>query len=593
MARRRLLMSAALLGTALLSVGCGGGGSQQSPENPLPAGPAPPAAVAINAGDGQVALIWAASAGAAHYNVKRATMSAGPYTQMSSPSTTSYNDTLVSDGTTYYYEVSAVDSAGEGANSQPVSATPAAPGTGSVTVDATAIIAPISATLFGTNLAVWFDITNPVASQAIAALGAQLVRWPGGSFSDGYHWQTNTQCGGGANGNSTFDNFMNGVAIPNHVEVAITVNYGSNADCNGGGDPTEAAAWVAYAVSKGYNAYVHHYTVGNENYGSWEMDLHAKQWDPGTYATAVGTATGGGYYQQMKAQDPAAKVGVVVQAASTWDTTVLSQAAYDFVELHQYPGTPGAEADTALLTAAPASITAAINTVRTELAAAGHPDTPIFVGEYNSVYSDPGKQSLSIVNGLFAGETLGELLNDNIPMAAMWIASGDACRAGLDTTSYAAGLYGWQNFGSYTQVSHGWAAGACNTASQAIAAGTLLPSAYAQQLAATFATEGNSMLTVSVGTSLPEVRAYAATSGSGYALMLFNLDPAASYAVTVDVTHTSKVSFTASALTYGKLQYDDSINGQWTAPVAKSLGTLGAPVTLTLPPWSMTVLKLQ
>ena len=41
---------------------------------------------------------------------------------------------------------------------------------------------------------------------------------------------------------------------------------------NGGGDPTEAAAWAAEAVRKAMPP--SHVTVGNENYGSWEFDLH-------------------------------------------------------------------------------------------------------------------------------------------------------------------------------------------------------------------------------------------------------------------------------------------------------------------------------
>jgi hypothetical protein len=75
--------------------------------------------------------------------------------------------------------------------------------------------------------------------------------------------------------------------------------------------------------------------------------------------------------------------------------------------------------------------------------------------------------------------------------------------------------------------------------------------------------------------------------------MLFNLDQSASATVTVGISNTSKTSFSAASVTYGKAQYDDSQNGVWTAPVSQSLGTVAAPVSVTLPAWSMTVLKLQ
>ena len=42
---------------------------------------------------------------------------------------------------------------------------------------------------------------------------------------------------------------------------------------------------MAEAVNEGYPP--SHVTVGNENYGSWELDLHSNPHDPTTYANAV------------------------------------------------------------------------------------------------------------------------------------------------------------------------------------------------------------------------------------------------------------------------------------------------------------------
>jgi autotransporter-associated beta strand protein len=104
------------------------GESVNSPEvnaKPLPPIPSVPTGLAAVAGSGQVSLSWASSATATSYNVKRSTVNGGPYTTISSPTGTSFVDTGLSNGTTYYYVVSAVDMGGESANSVQISATTA------------------------------------------------------------------------------------------------------------------------------------------------------------------------------------------------------------------------------------------------------------------------------------------------------------------------------------------------------------------------------------------------------------------------------------------------------------------------------------
>jgi hypothetical protein len=98
-----------------------------------PAAPAAPASLKIpvgfaaTAGSARVSLTWSASSSASSYHVKRATVSGGPYTQIGAPTSTTYTDSALTNGTRYYYVVSALDPAGESANSAQVSAVPAAP----------------------------------------------------------------------------------------------------------------------------------------------------------------------------------------------------------------------------------------------------------------------------------------------------------------------------------------------------------------------------------------------------------------------------------------------------------------------------------
>jgi endo-1,4-beta-xylanase len=92
------------------------------PPPPLPA----PTGLAATAGAAQVQLIWNPVTGATGYNVKRATTSGGPYTTIATVTGTSFTDTGRTNGTTYFYVVSAFNANGESANSSQVSATPLA-----------------------------------------------------------------------------------------------------------------------------------------------------------------------------------------------------------------------------------------------------------------------------------------------------------------------------------------------------------------------------------------------------------------------------------------------------------------------------------
>lgn len=87
------------------------------------------------AGNQQVVLTWNPSAGATSYRVKRATANGGPYTIIASPTSTNYTDTGLTNGTTYYYVVTAVNSGGESGNSNQASATPTGSMPGGNTID--------------------------------------------------------------------------------------------------------------------------------------------------------------------------------------------------------------------------------------------------------------------------------------------------------------------------------------------------------------------------------------------------------------------------------------------------------------------------
>ena len=466
-----------------------------------------------------------------------------------------------------------------------MTAAPAFAQTATVTINPGNPGATVTDQILGMNMVNWFDPTQPGAAPPLKVAGIKAIRWPGGSAADTFHWSTNSECNGGyVDTNGTFANLFADFVKPDKLDVAVTVNYGSNAACNAGGDPTEAAAWVASAKSNGQH--VSHWTVGNEVYGDWEYDLHAVQHDAATYASAVAS----GYYPDMKAANPKALVGVVAEPNwnPPWDPIVLSQAKYDFVEYHYYAQEPGQESDSYLVGQAAQAFASDLAALQADLKTAGHPSTPIYVGELGSVSYNPGKQTSSITQALFAGQALGEMMNAGISRATWWLAYGGC--ADPNSGNFNADLYGWQNFGGYMVFSDGTPEYGCSNATQT-ALGTMLPTSRAYQLFSTVAKTGQHALAASVGGDTADLRAYALTQKGGAALVLFNVNETNTVAVTITVTGVAKAS-KVTVNTYDKSIYDESKNNVWAGPTLAKLGRQALPLTVTLTPWSMNVVQI-
>jgi len=125
-----------------------------------------PTGLTATPGNAKVALAWNAVTGATSYNAKRSLTTGGPYSAAASPTTNSYTDTGVTNGTKYYYVVTAVYASGESANTAEVSATPTPPVVGKAAVDFGTSLQTIRG--FGGSSA-W--IMNMDAAQADALYG--------------------------------------------------------------------------------------------------------------------------------------------------------------------------------------------------------------------------------------------------------------------------------------------------------------------------------------------------------------------------------------------------------------------------------------
>jgi hypothetical protein len=112
----------------------------------------------------------------------------------------------------------------------------------------------------GMNTSVYYNnMDASYLSPALDSTGVSIIRYPGGNYSDIYHWTNNVATGGYAATNSNFGAFAKSLLIsPNGLpkQAMVTVDYGASLNNTMGGQPQEAAAWVAYsnATVNGANA---------------------------------------------------------------------------------------------------------------------------------------------------------------------------------------------------------------------------------------------------------------------------------------------------------------------------------------------------
>ena len=158
-------------------------------------------------GSGQIVLNWSVVVNATGYVVSRATAGSGPFTQVASPTSTTFTDTSVATGNTYYYEVSATNSAG---SSSPSAAVPVSLAAADVVISVNAgSTHPISPYIYGINAdAVYAPTVVPAASVTFNRIGGN--RWTA------YNWQNNY-----SNAGSDYlyesDQYLDSSTVPAHA----------------------------------------------------------------------------------------------------------------------------------------------------------------------------------------------------------------------------------------------------------------------------------------------------------------------------------------------------------------------------------------
>ncbi len=150
--------------------------------NFTPVVPAAPSLTSVTGSNGSVGLQWTAppwngGSAVSGYDVYRGTASGGETLLAQIGNVTSYTDSTVTNGTAYYYKVSAVNSAGEGAQSNEQSATPA----GAATVIASDQFQRSVAAGFGTpDVGPAWAVSSPSYTKVANGEGA-IYGWTNGN----------------------------------------------------------------------------------------------------------------------------------------------------------------------------------------------------------------------------------------------------------------------------------------------------------------------------------------------------------------------------------------------------------------------------
>ncbi len=518
-----------------------------------------------------------------------------------------------------------------------------------VTVNAAQVVRPVNTQLLGANVTWWdSNLNTSQTQQMVQAAGLTMFRFPGGSSSDDFHFNAPPSY----NGQGTDASMASFIASVGGQGM-VTLDYGS-------GSPQEAAAFLAYLnapvgnttsigtgeewndstnswqqvnwQTAGYWASLRasaplahddglnflrlnhpapfnfqYFEVGNEEYGSWEIDHHGQGGDPGkphdpaTYvAFAKQFAT---YAAQIS---PSISIGVDTGSPgenNNWISNVLQQSVAQgfmpgFLSDHNYVQAPGSESDSNLL----------LNTVSnpnnqdpnnpydwavraadyekllTQYFGNAGKNVQLLATEFNSVYSNPGKQTTSLVNGLFVADSLGSLLETPYNGADVW----DLRNSWETGNNNSSSLYGWRQGGDYGLL------GSPGGSAPSTGPYVPYPTYFAEQLASKIIQNGGQVIQAS--SNDPNLSTYAVLEPNGHLdLLVINKNSTSTLTGQFQIAGFQPAA-TAQVWQYGEAQ--DTAQSQTTdghsalANFTTSLNVSGSNFSATFPAYSMTVLDI-
>ena len=179
---------------------------------------------------------------------------------------------------------------------------------------------------------------------AMKKLRIPVLRWPGGCFVSAYHWRK----GVGPVRTPSFDKAWR-VEDPNTFGTGEYIRLCRKLGCEpyictnaGTGSPEEMSDWLEYCnqtlgeyarlrAEHGHPAPygVKYWSIGNENYGSWEIGAkEAEEWSRLVCEAA----------KMMKRVDPTAELSAAAIPDTDWNLRLLERCApyLDWISIHKY-----------------------------------------------------------------------------------------------------------------------------------------------------------------------------------------------------------------------------------------------------------------
>jgi hypothetical protein len=199
--------------------------------------------------------------------------------------------------------------------------------------------------------------------------------------------------------------------------------------------------------------------------------------------------------------------------------------------------------------------------------------------ENNSVYGSPGKQTTSIVNGLYLADSIGNILKTEFNSLLWW----DLRNGKEASNNNSASLYGWRKYGDYGIVDYADPAGPANR----------YPTFYIYKLLTHYAREGETVLQASSDYEGLGVYAVRSTDNSEVHVLLINKNKVSTLNASITLSGFTP-SGQADVFSYGIPQDTAAQTGVGSADVAQTTMTVsGHNFTFAAGPYSATVINLK
>ncbi|MCW3092548.1 MAG: alpha-L-arabinofuranosidase-like protein [Ferruginibacter sp.] len=337
--------------------------------------------------------------------------------------------------------------------------------TTTVTADASSIITKIPLSEFGQNGVWWMGpaITVPSAVTNITNLHPHIIRFPGGSSSDAYFWNSpegvippdvparikdkdyidrdpfynygkttlNWKC--------SLDNYYSLLQQTNNQGI-ITINFGYSR-YGTSANPVATAAHLAADWVRYDNGRTKYWEIGNENYGDWEWGYRIN-----TSLNKDGQPeilTGAQYAKHFKVfadsmKKAATEIGktiyigaVAVETApeawqtntvKTWNAGMMTGVnnKADFYVGHNYFTPYDQNSNAAVVLSSALTVPAQMmNYITQTLQTNGAIVKPVVMDEWN-MWAKDSKQQVSNTSGIFAVLVMGEAIKNKYGMSARW-----------------------------------------------------------------------------------------------------------------------------------------------------------------------------